>query len=255
MEKPRVFISHITQEKKLAEIIKNQLQNDFLDMLEVFVSSDQVSISVGSKWLNDIDNALKNAQIEIIICSRESVKRPWVNFEAGAGWVKGIPVIPICHTGMRLIDLPIPLNMLQGIEAKNSESWQGIYDLLSKKLSSRKPIVDLSSFIDLISNFEKEYGLITEVSSAIHNIIEIIPDLEQIFRKNPKSDLIGGDITDISLDKMKPHLDILKAKRIIDYAVGSNKMVFGVSGGGGNMVEVNIKVLPEYEALRNTIFK
>lgn len=59
MSKPKVFISHITEERQLAEIIKTQISKDFLGMLDVFVSSDQVSIAVGSKWLSEIDEALK----------------------------------------------------------------------------------------------------------------------------------------------------------------------------------------------------
>ena len=117
MDKPYVFISHISQEAQLAELFKSQIAQDFLGMIEVFVSSDGESISVGSKWLNDMDAALKNAKVELIICSEDSVKRPWINFEAGAGWVKGIPIVPVCHTGLRPVDLPIPLNMLQGSAA------------------------------------------------------------------------------------------------------------------------------------------
>ena len=119
MDKPKVFISHIGEEAQLAQILKTHFLNDFLGMIDVFVSSDSTSITVGNKWLNDIDDALKTAQIELILCSYESVKRPWINFEAGAGWVKGIPVVPVCHTSMRPVDLPIPLNMLQAIEAKD----------------------------------------------------------------------------------------------------------------------------------------
>ena len=124
MDKPKVFISHITEERQLAELIKTQVQKDFLGLLDVFVSSDSISIAVGSKWLNEIrTEALQAAQVELILCSHDSVRRPWVNFEAGAGWVKGIPVVPVCHTGLRPVDLPIPLNMLQSIEASDKAGW------------------------------------------------------------------------------------------------------------------------------------
>ncbi len=101
MNKPIVFISHITEEETIVGILKKHIENDFLGLIDVFVSSDKASIKVGDKWLNRIDEALKTAAIELILCSEDSVKRPWIHFEAGACWVKGIPVIPICHTGMR----------------------------------------------------------------------------------------------------------------------------------------------------------
>lgn len=100
MEKPIVFISHITEEKEMALELKSLIEESFLGMISVFVSSDENSISSGSKWLDNITSALGNCAIELILCSPNSVKRQWINFEAGAGWVREIPVIPLCHSGM-----------------------------------------------------------------------------------------------------------------------------------------------------------
>lgn len=76
MNKPIVFISHITEEKELAIELKRLIEESFLGMLEVFVSSDEDSIASGSRWLDNITEALKNCVIELILCSPESVKRP-----------------------------------------------------------------------------------------------------------------------------------------------------------------------------------
>lgn len=69
MEKPKVFISHIGEESNPAQILKKHFLDDFLGMIKVFVSSDNTTITVGNKWLNDVDEALKTAQIELILCS------------------------------------------------------------------------------------------------------------------------------------------------------------------------------------------
>ena len=247
MSKPKVFISHITEERQLAEIIKTQISKDFLGMLDVFVSSDQVSIAVGSKWLSEIDEALKSAQIELILCSHDSVKRPWVNFEAGAGWVKGIPVIPVCHTGMRPVDLPIPLNMLQGIAASDQAGWAKVYQLLALKLGSDLPAADFSALLRGVGAFEQDYGLIRVVSTAVHALLKLLPDLEQVFLPDPVHRAAAGDVQDIVLDKMRPHLEELQTKRMLSFALGNNKMVFG--SGGGNMVELKIEIHAPYYAL------
>lgn len=248
MEKPKVFISHITEEKQLADVIKTRIQGDFLGMLDVFVSSDQISIAVGNKWLNDVDDALKSAQVELILCSKDSVSRPWINFEAGAGWVKGIPVVPVCHTGMRPVDLPIPLNMLQAVEASSPMGWDRIYRLLATKLGSAVPAADFADLVDRVKAFEHEYGLVREISAAVHVLTKLLPDLDQIFRPSPAHSAAAGDVSDIVLDKMRPHLDLLQSRGMISYATGSNKIVFGASGGG-NMVELKLEVLPAYTAL------
>src|SRR4029079_10588377 len=50
------------------------------------------------------------------LCDNASLHRPWVQFEVGAAWYKGATIIPICHSGMKPADLPLPLAALQGIE-------------------------------------------------------------------------------------------------------------------------------------------
>lgn len=49
MDKKIVFISHITEEKELAVKTKELIEESFLGMIEVFVSSDEHSISLGQK--------------------------------------------------------------------------------------------------------------------------------------------------------------------------------------------------------------
>ncbi len=253
LDKPKVFLSHITEERQLADFIKRQVMKDFLGMLDVFVSSDQVSISVGSKWLEEIDEALKSAHIELILCSHESVRRPWVNFEAGAGWVKGIPIVPVCHTGMRPVDLPIPLNMLQGIAASDESGWDQVYKLLASKLGSAVPQANFAELLRDVGVFEHEYGLVREVSGAVRAVIKILPALEQIFRPDPPNRSAGGDVTDILLDKMRPHLDTLQAKGMVMYGLGGNKIVVSDTGGGGNVIDFKIQVQPSYYAIASKI--
>ena len=100
MPKPLVFISHITSEKELAQALRELIQTTFMGMIEVFVSSDPDSIAMGGRWLEEITRGLKNCVVEVVLASPQSIKRPWINFEAGAGWVRDIAVIPVCHSGM-----------------------------------------------------------------------------------------------------------------------------------------------------------
>ena len=106
MPKKLIFISHISGEAELARALKQHLVHDFLGYFDVFVSSDGKTIPAGAKWLEELSGALRRSLAMVVLCSHESVTRPWVNFEAGGGWVRGIPVIPICHSGMTQDDLP-----------------------------------------------------------------------------------------------------------------------------------------------------
>jgi hypothetical protein len=126
MLKRTIFISHISEEAELAKVFKCAIENDFLQMVSVFVSSDTASIQAGENWLKSIDEAIRDAAVEIIICSRSSITRPWINFEAGAGWMRKIPIIPVCHSGLKPRDLPMPLAVLQGLVAGDVEGLESI---------------------------------------------------------------------------------------------------------------------------------
>src|SRR5690349_3305842 len=105
MSNPGIFISHITEEKELATSLKDFIERKCVT-IEVFSSSDEKSITLGDEWLNVIKGSLINCNLLIVLCSPASVSRPWINFEAGGGWARKIPVVPLCHSGLVPGDLP-----------------------------------------------------------------------------------------------------------------------------------------------------
>jgi hypothetical protein len=163
MPKPIVFISHIGEEKEIAIALKNVVESAFLGMIDVFVSSAPASISLGQKWLDGIAHALKTCAVEIIIASPVSVQRPWINFEAGAGWIRDIPVIPLCHSGMIPRKLPAPLSTLQAATATEEKELLLILPVLAKAIDSTLPQIDLSNFIKTVQEFET----VSEESAAL----------------------------------------------------------------------------------------
>lgn len=157
MQAKKIFVSHISSETDLAQALKNFLKKHFLGLLDIFVSSDKETIQAGTKWLDEVDTALKSADFEIVLCSKESVGRPWVNFEAGAAWIRGIPVIPFCHSGLRLIDLPVPLSMLQAVECGQPDSLYKLYSVIAKTLGVDVPDVDFQRLAAEFRELEKKY--------------------------------------------------------------------------------------------------
>ncbi|MBC8058367.1 MAG: toll/interleukin-1 receptor domain-containing protein, partial [Rhizobiales bacterium] len=135
----------------MAQALKERLQRDFLGLLDIFVSSDHSTIGAGSKWLEEVDQALRGADMQIVLASAESVGRPWVNFEAGAVWLRGIPVIPVCHSGLRPDALPVPLSMLQSIAYSDATGLRKLYAAIARVLETDVPGVDF----DLIAT---EFG-------------------------------------------------------------------------------------------------
>lgn len=134
-----IFISHISEEAEAAARLKHALERDFLGMLDVFVSSDTESIAAGEQWLSSIDAALREAAMLLILCSPESVTRPWINFEAGAAWMRQIPLVPVCHAGLVPHGLPMPLSLRQGVGISDPSGLQRLYGRVAEVLGCRPP--------------------------------------------------------------------------------------------------------------------
>lgn len=164
----KIFISHISDESELAQDIKQQLDKNFLGLFDIFVSSDLESIKAGEKWLELLEAELKNAELLIVLCSPSSVGRPWVNFEAGAVWLRGIHVIPVCHSGLRACELPIPLSMLEAVEAGQGKGQQKLYAAIAELLGSRVPEVDFGC---LAAGFNELEARVLRAQSETQSIV------------------------------------------------------------------------------------
>jgi hypothetical protein len=128
----KIFLSHISDEAPVAKALKIKLEKA-LSGIEVFVSSEDIHL--GEQWLNVINDNMKDAKMIITLCSPVSIRSPWVNFESGSGWTREIPVVPICHNGLTVKQLPDPLRIFNGIEWIDSVAFEE----LLKRIKKLKP--------------------------------------------------------------------------------------------------------------------
>jgi TIR domain-containing protein len=158
-EVPTIFISHISEEEELAGILKRHLMADFGGRVRVFVSSDLESIAAGRNWLKSVHTALDEASVELILCSRLSISRPWVNFELGAAWLKNIPIVPVCHSGFAPSDLPMPYGVLQSIEVGKERQLEKLYRALVETVGVDVTQIDFGELADEVRAFESAYTI------------------------------------------------------------------------------------------------
>jgi len=111
-----IFISHISEETSISRVLKDWIESTFLGQCEVFASSDREDLPAGDTLIGETDQALDSAVAFLVLCSPASLKRPWVNFQTGWGWIKGLPIIPICHSGLKKDDLPPRISSFQAME-------------------------------------------------------------------------------------------------------------------------------------------
>lgn len=85
---------------------------------------------VGTK----IKAALRESKVLICLLTSDSIRRPWVPFEAGAFWLLDKPVIPVCFGDMHKGAMPQPFASLQALELPGD-----LFTLLSTVHDYTKP--------------------------------------------------------------------------------------------------------------------
>ncbi len=200
MNKSLIFLSHIEEEKDIAIAFKDLIESNFLGMVEVFAFSDDRSIPLGQKWLDDITEALKKCSIEIILCSPSSVLKPWIHFEAGVGWMRDIPVIPLCHSGMEPSKLPIPLNLLQATVVSEVSGLKSIFSVLASVIGSKVPKVDFADFITKVKEFEQVYTFWDKCNENFSLLKSIEPKIIDALKMNKT---IKIELNEIEIQKFK----------------------------------------------------
>ena len=157
MPKLLAFLSHLSVESRLADLLRIRILRDFIGLVDVFESSDRLSIPAGSKWLSEVSTALADEHLHLILCSNEAISRPWINFEAGAAHIRGITILPICHSGLLPAQLPVPLSESQAVVASDEGGLRSLYDAIAQRLGSDTPAIDFKELANKVGDFEREY--------------------------------------------------------------------------------------------------
>jgi len=118
-----IFLSYATTDKDDARKI-----NSFLSKKKLKVFMSEKEIEPGSKWEDDIKNALKNSDLLCILATPNSLKSQWVTTEWGVAWVNDVRILPVllqCSAS----DLPERLKAYQSI---NFHEMARIVEFLKK---------------------------------------------------------------------------------------------------------------------------
>lgn len=168
MSQKLIFLSHIHEEKELALLIKNAIEDEFSGFVDVFVSSDGESIPAGTNFLKRIEMGLTNCIGAIYLISPISVKRNWINFELGAIWIRScvseqnggneIPTLPFCHSGMTYGLLPQPICNLNAVQASNASQIEFAFKSIQKAVGAKGKLkTDFDELAKNIAKFEEIY--------------------------------------------------------------------------------------------------
>ena len=147
----RVFISFVHEDEKVAESVQRYITEQLKLTGDVFLSSDQWQVFAGEVWLDRIKGELTEAEVVILMLSKRSVDRPWVNFEAGAAWLRDKPIVPVCYGNMTKGSLPKPYSGIQALDLP-SEKYYMVCSVAHHLGIMAPPPEGLKAVADLISN-------------------------------------------------------------------------------------------------------
>lgn len=264
-----VFISHIHEEKELALLIKEAISSEFSGFVDVFVSSDGISIPSGSNFLSRIEEALISCSAAIYLISPKSVRRNWINFELGSVWIRSciktkeggsvIPAIPFCHSGMTPSLLPKPLGDLNAISAGDRNHLEVAFRSLQQALGGKGALkTDFKALSSKVRELESSYtiGQCLKEALGVNGLLpkEAVEKLIEHCGKAPAGTPIPikyGFIPRENIDLMKKHESgSLQGK--ISIQVMSAGMGIGPNGaisGGDISLTVNSSLIIEHKAL------
>jgi TIR domain len=183
----RVFLSHSTRDRPIAEALKHLLEAVFgKRRVVVEFSSDQQAgggIPPGAQWLPWITERITRADRTYVMLTPNSMKKPWVLWESGAAAGvalaknKASRVIPITF-GIRDADIPSPFQSTQRVLG-DTDTADGITRLLqdiNKALS--KPLTEkvlASTRRQFVPDFLAKVKMALEESPSTKTLLAAVP--------------------------------------------------------------------------------
>jgi hypothetical protein len=117
--KPTVFISHATNDRPIAGVLKTVLDTVFANGVSVFAASVPSGLRPGDDWFASIEHNLDVARAALVLVTPSSLLRPWIWFETGAFWARmrsgAGRMYPVCVREVHIGELPEPLCRLQAV--------------------------------------------------------------------------------------------------------------------------------------------
>ena len=152
----KIFISHIQEEFQVALVLKKWIESAFADRCEVVVSTDPEHIPAVAQYVEKNEQALSEIKALIILCSPNSLQRPWISFEVGCAWMRKIFIIPVCYSGLSLAELPQPLATFSGFDLNQKDFPQKLFFTLAQELGiSQLPPIEYQQMLEELEEVQE----------------------------------------------------------------------------------------------------
>jgi len=230
--KPVIFISHVSKEKELASVLKSLIHESFEDTVEVFLSSDAVSIRPGKEWFSQIMEYLRKCDAILLLCSNASFRSPWINFDAGAVAARkdspneGPLVISLCHSGLTKGDLHAPLNVYQAVNLMEEPHLKEVFKELAVEVGRGSLSADFGPYLENAKRWEAGYLFWNDCNDAFRFLRKLLGDNYQGFLRG--EEIAFNNLPETTHDQLIQHVEFLSSPNIVQLI--RCKRTFNVTG-------------------------
>jgi hypothetical protein len=238
MPNPIVFVSHAATDAVIASQFKEDVERRYLGLCTLFVSSSLDSLQAGDEWIQTIKRNLNDAAIMIGLLSPRAIQRGWVYFEFGAAWIRNIPVIPVCHSGLPRDKLPIPLSIFQALDLTDKGHLEHLYTQIAGAVGSRLPDANFAQMAKRYFDVTEQSRIRDLVKNWMQQLLSWNPDLSRLYEQDQPIDHI---LVPANLDmpfmefrrevETRQFLSIQPAGMGVGTRVGAQASIFRVSRG------------------------
>ena len=157
----KIFISHATNDKKIAsDIVKKLIEFSNFSTEDIFCTSIELcNIEIGNKWIEEIDHNLGNCKYFLMLCSKDSINSKFVWYEFG--FVKKrhpeVKIIPII-IDLKAEELDQSIGIFQHIKYENG--W------VNQLISS---ITDTTISKEILYNWDRFNSSLDELKKLFDN--------------------------------------------------------------------------------------
>lgn len=192
-EKPIIFVSHAAADTDIATRFKGDVEKSFLGLCKLFVSSNLDSLQGGREWMQEIKQNLSEAKIFIGLLSPTALSRPWIYTEFGAGWIRNIPTISICHSGLDKGQLPVPLSHFQALNLTDKVHLEHLYGQISQAIGCQMPERSLESDVEAYIEITETHRKRRMFGEWVAQINVWNPEFKNLFKGEKVEILIPGE--------------------------------------------------------------
>ena len=265
MSDKTIFLSHIHEESDMALALKQEIEDEFAGFVDVFVSSDGISIPSGTNFLTRIQDSLIECVGAVYLISPTSVKRNWINFELGAVWVRNvasvkvgnpdIPTIPFCHSGMTPSALPMPLNNLNSIQANQPGQLEAAFRSIQSAvgIKARKLKTNFVELANAVESFERLYMIGANLKEFLtllgHDIEKIIKHCEGLPKGSNTTVIRAGFIETSVIQKLR-QFEAESLSEFIQLEIdkpGTSFMSTGAVNGAKVSITLSVSLVLEFK--------